>query len=194
MRRGLESFAERIRVLCGEDWSPLRRGLCHNAQRLSTISACRRAVVAAGDYVRLRSLRFAPTHIHRPYSRRSGGPTGGFGAVTARSSLRAITFVSARCASLQLTSIAPTHAVPAPLRATWRGRRAVVAAGDYVRLRLLRFASTHIHRPYPRRSGAPADNLHKSLPFERKSLPPKTQKRRQWICRPPTPSLFRLML
>jgi hypothetical protein len=27
-------------------------------------------VVAAGDYVRLRSLRFAPTHIHRPYSRR----------------------------------------------------------------------------------------------------------------------------
>jgi hypothetical protein len=30
---------------------------------------CRRAVVAAGDYVRLRSLRFAPTHIHRPYSR-----------------------------------------------------------------------------------------------------------------------------
>jgi hypothetical protein len=31
---------------------------------------CRRAVVAAGDYVRFRSLRFAPTHIHRPYSRR----------------------------------------------------------------------------------------------------------------------------
>jgi hypothetical protein len=30
----------------------------------------RRAVVAADDYVRLRSLRFAPTHIHRPYSRR----------------------------------------------------------------------------------------------------------------------------
>jgi hypothetical protein len=30
----------------------------------------RRAVDAAGDYVRLRSLRFAPTHIHRPYSRR----------------------------------------------------------------------------------------------------------------------------
>jgi hypothetical protein len=29
---------------------------------------CRRAVVAAGDYVRFRSLRFAPTHIHRPYS------------------------------------------------------------------------------------------------------------------------------
>jgi hypothetical protein len=27
-------------------------------------------VVAAGDYVRLRSLRFAPTHIHRLYSRR----------------------------------------------------------------------------------------------------------------------------
>jgi hypothetical protein len=27
-------------------------------------------VVAAGDYVRFRSLRFAPTHIHRPYSRR----------------------------------------------------------------------------------------------------------------------------
>jgi hypothetical protein len=26
-------------------------------------------VVAAGDCVRLRSLRFAPTHIHRPYSR-----------------------------------------------------------------------------------------------------------------------------
>jgi hypothetical protein len=26
-------------------------------------------VVAAGDYVRLRSLRFASTHIHRPYSR-----------------------------------------------------------------------------------------------------------------------------
>jgi len=27
----------------------------------------RRAVDAAGDYVRLRSLRFAPTHIHRPF-------------------------------------------------------------------------------------------------------------------------------
>jgi hypothetical protein len=27
----------------------------------------RRAVVAAGDYVRFRSLRFAPTHIHRPF-------------------------------------------------------------------------------------------------------------------------------
>jgi hypothetical protein len=34
------------------------------------ISVCRRGVVAAGDYVRFRSLRFAPTHIHRPYSRR----------------------------------------------------------------------------------------------------------------------------
>jgi hypothetical protein len=33
--------------------------------------------------------------------------------VVARSSLRAITFVSARCASLQLTSIAPTHAAVA---------------------------------------------------------------------------------
>jgi hypothetical protein len=30
----------------------------------------RRTVVAAGDYVRLRSLHFAPTHIHRPYPRR----------------------------------------------------------------------------------------------------------------------------
>jgi hypothetical protein len=33
----------------------------------------RRAVDAVGDYVRLRSLRFAPTHIHRPYSRRYRG-------------------------------------------------------------------------------------------------------------------------
>jgi hypothetical protein len=33
-------------------------------------SSGRRAVDAAGDYVRLRSLRFAPTHIHRPYLRR----------------------------------------------------------------------------------------------------------------------------
>jgi hypothetical protein len=32
---------------------------------------CRRAVVATGDSVRFRSLRFAPTHIHRPYSRRN---------------------------------------------------------------------------------------------------------------------------
>jgi hypothetical protein len=31
-------------------------------------------VVAAGDYVRLRSLRFAPTHIHRPYSVRRPHP------------------------------------------------------------------------------------------------------------------------
>jgi hypothetical protein len=37
---------------------------------LSRRCVCRRAVDAAGDYVRLRSLRFAPTHIHRPYLRR----------------------------------------------------------------------------------------------------------------------------
>jgi hypothetical protein len=36
-----------------------------------------------------------------------------FARVVARSTLRAITFVSARCASLQLTSIAPTHAAVA---------------------------------------------------------------------------------
>jgi hypothetical protein len=33
----------------------------------------RSTVVAAGDYVRLRPLRFASTHIHRPYSRRYRG-------------------------------------------------------------------------------------------------------------------------
>jgi hypothetical protein len=43
--------------------------------------------------------------------------------VVARSSLRAITFVSARCASLRLTSIAPT-----PLDVHIPNRRAVVAA------------------------------------------------------------------
>jgi hypothetical protein len=68
LRRGQQSHAQRIGVLCAEDCSPLRKGLCLSAQRLSMISVCRRAVVAAGDYVRLRSLRFAPTHIHRPYS------------------------------------------------------------------------------------------------------------------------------
>jgi hypothetical protein len=41
---------------------------------------------------------------------------------------------------------------------------------------LLRFASTHIHRPYPRRSDGPADNLHKSSPFERKKPPLKNTK------------------
>jgi hypothetical protein len=39
------------------------------ARRLWLSSRGRRAVVAAGDYVRFRSLRFASTHIHRPYSR-----------------------------------------------------------------------------------------------------------------------------
>jgi hypothetical protein len=89
----------------------LRIGLCLFAQRLSTISVCRRAVVAAGDCVRLRSLRFAPTHIHRPYCvcrPHSLSSRGRYCLVVARSSLRAITFVCARCASLQLTSIAPT--------------------------------------------------------------------------------------
>jgi hypothetical protein len=37
-------------------------------RRAVVVIRYRRAVVAAGDYVRLRSLRFAPTHIHRPYS------------------------------------------------------------------------------------------------------------------------------
>jgi hypothetical protein len=46
------------------------------------IAQCRRStsksiVVAAGDYVRLRSLRFAPTHIHRPYSARRPQPLRG---------------------------------------------------------------------------------------------------------------------
>jgi hypothetical protein len=43
--------------------------------------------------------------------------------VAAWSSLRAITFVSARCASLQLTSIAPTHAAGASVAISSSGRR-----------------------------------------------------------------------
>jgi hypothetical protein len=119
LRRGLQSLAERIGVLCAEDWSPLRKGLCLSAQRLSTISECRRAVDAAGDYVRLRSLRIAPTHIHRPYSRRCRVGC----KVVARSTLRAITFVCARFASHRLTS----SPLLAPLSRRLQSRRAVVA-------------------------------------------------------------------
>jgi hypothetical protein len=45
--------------------------LSSHGRRYSLFTNC--SIVAAGDYVRLRSLRFAPTHIHRPYSRRYRG-------------------------------------------------------------------------------------------------------------------------
>jgi hypothetical protein len=50
LRRGLESFAQRIGVPCAEDWSPLRRGLESFAQRILPLCA---TIV---DDIRLSSL------------------------------------------------------------------------------------------------------------------------------------------
>jgi hypothetical protein len=50
-------------------------------------------------------------------------PRSSHSVIVARSTLRAITFVSARCASLQLTSIAPTHVAIASVAMSSHGRR-----------------------------------------------------------------------
>jgi hypothetical protein len=107
LRKESSSFAQGTPILCAKDSNPLSKGLPSFAR-----------VVALSS---LRAITFTPKLRCAPFRRSHPSPllrSTSTSVVVARSSLRAITFVSARCASLQLTSIAPT-----PLDGNILGRR-----------------------------------------------------------------------